>query len=49
MGPKFDPTAITIGKNILTKKSLVIYPPPPNPKRISKHDQVSFVDCGMVF
>lgn len=47
MGPKFDPTAITIGKNILTKKSLVI--PPPNPKRISKHDQVSFVDWGMVF
>lgn len=28
MGPKFDPTAITIGKNILTKKSLVIPPPP---------------------
>lgn len=30
MGPKFDPTAITIGKIILTKKSLVIYPPPPS-------------------
>lgn len=28
MGPKFDPTAITIGKIILTKKSLVIYTPP---------------------
>lgn len=30
MGPKFDPTAITIGKIILTKKSLVIYTPPPS-------------------
>lgn len=46
MGPKFDPTAITIGKIILTKKSLLIYTPP-HPKRINKHDQVSFVDCGM--